>query len=466
MRVLVAIAHHGDKNREHLLRVLATYERMSSDVDVVVLTEVHKPLPEGVEQRVGVPTRDPWSLPFGHRRLFADRRSSYDLYVYSEDDVLITEENLRAFVSESHRVATDEIPGFLRYEVTPGGERFFPDLHSGYHWVPTSLSLRPDGLYAAHSNPHSASYALTREHLEHCLAAGSFLVPAHRGRVDLLVAAATDPYTSCGLRRILPIDRLESFLVHHLPNNYVGRLGTEEPALQLQLDALAKVARTGDTDRLLEPRTTLDVETWDKSFHDPVPPPLAHLPVAGSSVLSVGVGYGEIEGDLIDRGATVYGIPHDAITAEVAAHRGVIPLPADVPSAVAQLRPGSIDLVVLVDVLGRMPDPVSALRQLRRVAAPGCHFLVTTRNQRYDWLRWLLGRGPRPPMRGAFAVTGMEPADAGQLHRWLGAAGMASTETCYWTPRSHEGPRPTRHWPLSATHSEVVVIASDDGPVL
>ena len=465
MRVLVAIAHHGDKNREHLLRVLAEYERMVWAVDVVVLTETHKPLPDWVEQRVGVPTRDPWSLPFGHRRLFAERRASYDLYVYSEDDVLITEENLRAFVTESHRVAMDEIPGFLRYEVSLGGERFFPDLHSGYHWLPASLSLRPDGLYAAHSNPHSACYALTRAQLDRCLASDGFLVPPHQGRVDLLVAAATDPYTSCGLRRIISIDRLSSFLVHHLPNNYVGRLGTEEPTLQLQLDALAKVARTGDTARLLEPRTTLDVENWDKSFHEPVPPPLAHLRVAASSVLSVGVGDGEIEGNLIERGATVYGIPLDAITSEVAARRGVIPLPADVPSGITRLRLGSIDLVVLVDVLPHLPDPVATLQQLRRVGAPGCRFLVTARNLRYDRLRWLARRGPRPPARGAFAVTGIEPADAGQLRRWMGAAGMAPTRTCYWTSRSHEGPRPTHRWPPSVTHSDVLLMATHDRPV-
>ena len=76
MKVLVVIANHGTKNAEHLNRLLREYRSMSLKVDIVVLSNIPKDLGSDIEVIVGAPTKDPWSLPFGHKRIFDNVKRS------------------------------------------------------------------------------------------------------------------------------------------------------------------------------------------------------------------------------------------------------------------------------------------------------------------------------------------------------------------------------------------------------
>src|ERR1044072_6808542 len=92
------------------------YQAMSLPIDIVVLSEEPKDLQPGVEVRVGLPAKNPWSLPFAHKQLFADNIDKYDLFIYSEDDIGVSEMNLLAFLDASRKRRDDEIAGFMRYE--------------------------------------------------------------------------------------------------------------------------------------------------------------------------------------------------------------------------------------------------------------------------------------------------------------------------------------------------------------
>jgi hypothetical protein len=48
---------------------------------------------------VGCAMKDLRSLPFGHKKLFADLVSGYDLFHYSKGKTLNTERNIRTFVT-------------------------------------------------------------------------------------------------------------------------------------------------------------------------------------------------------------------------------------------------------------------------------------------------------------------------------------------------------------------------------
>src|SRR5258707_914964 len=76
--------------------------------------------------------------------------------------------------------------------------------------------------FATFSNAHSGCYVLTRSHLRRVIRSGGYLVPPHDGFCDMRASAATDPYTRCGLTRRLCVSHLDRFLIHHLPNNYIG----------------------------------------------------------------------------------------------------------------------------------------------------------------------------------------------------------------------------------------------------
>src|SRR5437899_866604 len=175
MKILVAIANYGTKNEGYLQQLLAEYRRMPFEVDVVVLSNIPKELGNDVEVRVGLPAKNPWSLPFGHKPLFAERVSKYDLFIYTEDDTLITERNIRAFLEATGILPQDKIAGFLRYETSPDGRRHISSAHGNFHWLPESLQTCCGEHYARFTNDHSACYILTRHHLEAALASGGFL---------------------------------------------------------------------------------------------------------------------------------------------------------------------------------------------------------------------------------------------------------------------------------------------------
>ena len=111
-RLLVVIASFGDKNLEFLRRITRQYRRMTMHVDVVVVSEAPKPLDPDIKVVVGLPSRNPWSLPFAHKNIFAENLDNYDLFAYSEDDMEVTEENIQAFLQVTPQLEHGEIAGF------------------------------------------------------------------------------------------------------------------------------------------------------------------------------------------------------------------------------------------------------------------------------------------------------------------------------------------------------------------
>jgi hypothetical protein len=72
LRMLVVIARFGQKNIGLLKRVIDQYRRMPLKVDVVVVSNDHKELGADVRVVVGLPTKNPWSLPFAHKAIFVE----------------------------------------------------------------------------------------------------------------------------------------------------------------------------------------------------------------------------------------------------------------------------------------------------------------------------------------------------------------------------------------------------------
>src|SRR5689334_21728869 len=87
LRLLVAIVSYGELNLEFLRKMLRTYEKFDVHVGVAVFSDRLKELGPNVDLRIGLPSSDPWSLPFAHKRFFAEQMENYDLFAYSEDDV-------------------------------------------------------------------------------------------------------------------------------------------------------------------------------------------------------------------------------------------------------------------------------------------------------------------------------------------------------------------------------------------
>src|SRR5258708_28390428 len=89
-KLLVAIASYGTNNDSYLARLIEENQAMPLSVRIVVLSNLQKPVPAGVELIVGMPTKDPWSLPFAHKNVLTEGINNHDLFIDSEYDTLMT----------------------------------------------------------------------------------------------------------------------------------------------------------------------------------------------------------------------------------------------------------------------------------------------------------------------------------------------------------------------------------------
>jgi 2-polyprenyl-3-methyl-5-hydroxy-6-metoxy-1,4-benzoquinol methylase len=370
MKILVAIASHGTRNDEYLARLIQEYRSMSYSVDIVVLSNITKPVPEGVELLVGLPTKDPWSLPFGHKKLFADRIEKYDLFIYSEDDTLISEKNIASFLRATEVLPLDEIAGYLRVERAKSGEVTLADVHAHFHWDPRSVRVRGEYTFAFFTCEHSACYVLTREQLKRCIASGNFLVGLHIDKYDLLCSAATDPYTQCGFKKFVCISHLDDFLLPHLPNKYVGtRFDVEETEFRRQLKVLASISANGSlATSLFNAETKLREAEYSKGYYEPFRPELDKMiPANVKTVLSIGCGWGATELELIKRGLQVTAVGLDPVIPGEEIRQKAEVIVGDMSAALNQLEGRKFDCLLLLNVLHLVPDPVALISSLRKL---------------------------------------------------------------------------------------------------
>lgn len=352
MRTLAAIASYGQKNLKYLERLIAEYSSMSlggTRPDIVVLSERPKDLGESVEVRVGLPTRNPWSLPFAHLKLFKEKADEYDLFIYSEDDTLITEANIDAFLEAAEVLPEDRVAGFLRYELDKDGNKYYSTVHSHFHWLPQAEEHKGE-LYGYFTNLHSACYVITKWQLKKAIDSGGYIDEPYEGPYDLLCTAATAPYRDCGFKKIIPLSRISGFEVRHLPGIYIGRMGLAAADLEAQIDALREIASGKRGAGELLPRKTYDNPWLNKKYYERQRLDIIEQLPAGR-VLSIGCGAGETERAIMDSGRELLAVPLDNVIASVAGRKGVNTVSPDIYRAYNELSGRKFGSVVFSDVI-------------------------------------------------------------------------------------------------------------------
>ncbi len=382
LKVLTVIASYGQKNIDYLDHLIRTYQGMQFDVDIVVVSDAPKDLGSDVEVVVGLPSANPWSLPFAHKPIFAQNLEHYDLFLYSEDDMGVTEQNIRAFLRATAFLAEDEIAGFLRYEVDDMGTWWFPEAHGSYHWKPRSVRQRGDYTIAEFTNEHAAFYLLTQNQLRKAIASGGFLREPYEGRYDMLCTAATDPYTSCGFRKVICISVLDQFLIHHMSNRYPGIFGIAIAKFRSQVERLLAIAK-GDypATSLLEWENVSGFCEWTRNLYEtPDQELLALIPAGTKRILSVGCGWGATEVEMTQGGATVIALPLDSVIAAAAAEAGVELIYGGLEDCLLTLESKAFDCVLIANFLHFVSNPRRLLEECCRVMAPGGLILISGTN--------------------------------------------------------------------------------------
>lgn len=430
-RVLVAIASYGVGNDHYLRRLVDQYASMSFETDILIVSNIEKKDFPNALTLVGMPNKKPWSLPFSHKKLFVDTADHYDLFVYSEDDILITEENLRAFLGVTSVLREDEIVGFFRFEKGADGAVNYPDVHWRYHWDPDSVRKRKNYTLAHFTNEHSACYALTRAQLLKAINTGGFDVDPHDGKYDLLCTAATDPYTQCGFTKLIPISHISDFTVHHLSNKYVGRVGVDEPELRRQIGALMEIERAGKPPRrLLTAETRLPDGIYSKDYYElATPEVMALIPKSARSILSIGCGCGAIEIALAESGLSVTAVPLDAVISLGASEFGVEMSDADFRSAREQLEGRRFDAMLMLNVLHLTPDPGEVLASFSALLSTAAPIIIQSPNMSNLPAIWRQIRDRRIETPRSFAASGTHFSSRRALKKWCGNAGLSIERT-------------------------------------
>ena len=400
---------------------------MSHDVDVVVNTEVPRDFGPDVENIVGLPIENPRSLPYAHRQLFADRREDYDVFIFAEDDTLVEERHIDTFVHSSAHLPDHLIAGFLRFENYDESRRAVSSVNWSYRWDPATLEVVDGERYATFTNLHGACYMLTREHLDRCIDAGGFLIEPHVGRYSMMVNGGVDPYTLCGMRKVVNIDRIDDSMLHHLPELYLGRLGEPEDRFDAGLAVM-----TDDLDRTstLEPSPDLPTFLWDMNLRMRMPGPAIDL-VDGlhRRVLTIGGGGGAAEQQMIERGATVTSIPVDAILGAQLEFDGVRATPPGLDAGFDSLAGETFDLVAFIDSLAFLDDPVHALRRSLALLSPGGRIIAVQRSGAHEaLLESRRDKRLRRPPAWTMREHGRWPATRRWLSDQFAAAGVDDLE--------------------------------------
>lgn len=436
MKILVAITSYGTANDKYLSRVIDEYRAMPFTVDVVVLSNLNKEVPQGAEIVVGLPAPNPWSLPFAHKKVLADRVRNYDLFIYSEDDILITERNVRAFRDLASWLANDEIPGFLRFEVAADGERSYPDFHVNFHWQPRSVRHRNGHTLGFFTNEHSGCYILTQGQLQRAIESGGFLVGPHRGVHDLACTAATDPYTQCGFRKLVSISHLEDFLVRHLSDKYAGTYGIRDDDFRTYLNALVLTKTNEQVPLQLNTDSRSIGRLFSKDYYEPVRHDLISLiPDNARTVLSIGCGWGATEEWLARTGRRVIVSALDPVMSRWVESRGVEVLTGNWATAQERLAGESIDCLLISNVLHLAENPAGLLSSLAAVVPRGCTVVAgvpSLGRTKVIWKR--IHDRKRCRHLGDFAKTSVHITSRRTVLRWFEKGGILVDRTWHRTP--------------------------------
>lgn len=427
LRLLVVIASYGTANSAYLDRVISEYQSMSFDVDVVIISNIDKKPAADIECVVGLPNKNPWSLPFAHKELFAARADQYDLFIYSEDDILITERNIRAFLDVTSVLNEDEVAGLMLVEKASNGELNYPQAHGSFHWDCTSVKIRGNYYLAHFTNEHAASYVLTQQQLARAIASGGFLVGPHEGKYDLPCTAATDPYTQCGFKKLIPISNIDDFSAHHLPNKYINRLGVDRQQLDAQLSVLMQIAREGNNAvPLFSAETKLWHSMYSKDYYEPARDEVLSGVPKSAAVLSIGSCSATNERRLLERGNRVVAVPLDPVVGNGLAQLGAEVVLGDVLTVRAKMAAERFDRLLLVDVLQFVRDPVHLLRLLVDLLAPDGRVIISVPNRPSLRYAWECAKTSNVFQHwGSFEAVGIHNTTAGKIQGWCAGAGLA-----------------------------------------
>lgn len=263
-KLVIAVTFHYKETRvKYLEKIASQFHLLSNEVSVHIFTneadedkklmlvdhvkqgrdlqvEIHTPTYLGHAKLLT------WCHLYTFRMLF-NSDPSISHFMYLEDDILITPQNIEYWLKSREELATKMlIPSFLRYELKNGSE----DLYStdctkrvNFFKLP-KIRSQNNYYYLNLPEPYQGMYLLDRELMsEHLNGASSIPEYTPWGISEKAAAGLTfmNVPRACYSRNFIGYDLNNTMidqnsLIHHLPNNYANNL--ESPHGKVLIDQL------------------------------------------------------------------------------------------------------------------------------------------------------------------------------------------------------------------------------------
>ena len=268
---------------------------------------------------------------------------------------------------------------------------------------------------------------MTNDQLCQSIASGGFDVKPHEGKYDMLVSAATDPYTQCGYQKLICITRLEDFTCKHLTNKYIGRTGLEKSQVDVQLSAILDIAKKGDpVPSPIRVESRLPGTRWTKSYYEPCRNDLLSMvPEGTKSVLSIGCGWGKTEEVLFKKNIQVTAVPLDIVIGKLAETKGIRVIPETLESTPKILAGEKFDVLLISGLLHLVDEPVALLHHYYKLLINDGVIIVSCPNLKHlaVLVRRLMGQ-PDLQYLQDYQQSGVHQTSHGVLCSWLRSAGF------------------------------------------
>lgn len=230
MKVLLVFGYYGDRPPDVMEETIRRYRGFKNyDFHIVVMTAKNDKIGEDVEIEHFEEELGHWFL-WEHQAVIADRQSlNFDLLMFSEDDIRLTEDNFNYFVEHADNLKdTLYHPGFLRFEVFDSGS-YLVDMNAD-SWKHGSMSdIKGTKYWTANQfapllpNTHQGCFLFTRRRFKELVDANKFYVKRDRygwgkGRRMLGIReCATNWMYKLYYRKAWAIDDRRMFIHHCIP---------------------------------------------------------------------------------------------------------------------------------------------------------------------------------------------------------------------------------------------------------
>lgn len=229
MKILISIATYGTKNCKFLKRVVECYNSFNNhDITVHIHGTIDPQLPDSKF----IEHVNPANTVYFHRNEFVDNLNKYDLFIFSEDDILVNEHTVNTYLKYDSKLPLNCTLGFLRFEQIreDANIKYLIDMWKvpGHPIGEPDIKIENESYFSV-INPHQSCYILTRDKLKYVIENSNYLIDYNTLGTNILEAASSgifiEWYHGTGvLKKLLPtnIQVLEQCLVEHLPGNHMN----------------------------------------------------------------------------------------------------------------------------------------------------------------------------------------------------------------------------------------------------